>query len=164
MSRSVVISVCLLLIAGSPFARPDNGETLSADTGWQRVEEKLGVTLYSRARLGTGIKEFKGTGLVSAPPSAVEKVLADLGSYPSFMPYVIEARILSQDGPDQIIYQRLDVPFVSNRDYTVRVEHGTTRGPGGILIFRDTWQTANGEGPPERRGTVRVHAGGAAFR
>ena len=156
MTRNAVILVCLLLITAAPLARPDDGATLSADTGWQLVNEKEGVTLYSRARVGTGIREFKGSGLISAPPGIVEKVLQDVGSYPSFMPYIIEVRVLSQIGNGSVVYQRLDVPFVSNRDYTVRVEHGTTSGPGGMMIYRDTWQTANDEGPPERHGAVRV--------
>ena len=63
---------------------------------------------------------------------------------------------LSQDGTDEVTYQRLNVPFISNRDYTVRVEHGTAKAAGGVMIYRDTWQTANEAGPPERHGTVRV--------
>lgn len=156
MSRCTVSLVFLLLFTGAPLARPDEGPTLSADTGWQQVEEKDGITLYSRARLGSGIKEFKGTALISAPAGTVEKVLEDIGSYTNFMPYVTEARLISQDGNEVVTYTRLNVPFVSNRDYTVRVEHGTARGPGGIMIYRDTWQTANEEGPAERRGIVRV--------
>ena len=156
MSRYAVFQVCLLLLVGAPSARPDEPPTLSADTGWQRVEDKAGVTLYSRTRLGSAFKEFKGTGLIAAAPGTVEKVLQDVASYPVFMPYVIETRVISHDATNEIVYQRLNVPFVSNRDYTVRVEHGTTGGAVGTTIYRDTWQTANDEGPPERHGAVRV--------
>jgi hypothetical protein len=156
LSRHILSLVCLLLIAGGLPARTDDGPTLSADTGWQRVDEKDDVTLYSRARLGSGIKEFKGTGVIDAPPGTVEKVLADVGSYPSFMPYVTESRAVAQDGDDVITYQRLNVPFVANRDYTVRVEHGTAKGASGETIYRDEWQTDNDAGPAERRGVVRV--------
>jgi hypothetical protein len=55
-----------------------------------------------------------------------------------------------------VAYQRLNVPFVANRDYTVRVEHGTTRNASGVMIYRDTWQTDNDAGPPQLPGTVRV--------
>ena len=156
MSRHTASLVCLLLIIAAPSVRPDEGPTLSADTGWQRVDDKSGVTLYSRVRLGSSVKEFKGTGLINASPATVEKVLQDVTNYTSFMPYVTEARVISQSGDEVVTYQRLDVPFVSNRDYTIRVEHGTAKGPGGVTIYRDIWQTANDEGPPERRGLVRV--------
>ncbi len=94
--------------------------------------------------------------MIDAPPAVVEKVLEDVASYPSFMPYVTEARMISQDGNDVVTYQRLNVPVVSNRDYTVRVEHGTAKGTSGGTIFRDTWQTANEERAP---GKARVGAG-----
>lgn len=157
--RPTVPIICLLLLTGAPLGRTDEGPTvgltLSADTGWQHIEDKAGVTLYSRARVGSGIKEFRGTGVIGAPPGTVEKVLADVSRYPSFMPYVTESRAVSEDGTEVTTYQRLNVPFVANRDYTVRVEHGTTKGPDGIT-YRDTWETANEAGPPERHGVVRV--------
>ena len=157
MSRTAALLVFVLLITGAPMARTDEGAVLSADTGWQRVDEKEGVTLYSRSRIGSGIKEFKGSGLIEAPPGAVEKVLKDVASYPEFMPYVMETRVISQSGNEMVTYQRLDVPFVCNRDYTVRVEHGITKGPGGAMSYRDAWQTANEAGPPPRHGLVRVN-------
>lgn len=156
MSRSTASLLFLIFIAGAPLARPDDAPALSADTGWQRLEEKDGVTIYSRSRVGAGYKEFKATGLIDSPPATVERVLEDVQDYVDFMPYVSEVRILSQDGPDMVAYQRLNVPFVANRDYTVRVEHGTARNASGVLFYRDTWQTANEAGPPEQRGTVRV--------
>jgi len=139
------------------LARPDDGPNLTADTaGWQRLEEKGGVTLYSRTRIGSRLKEFKGTGLISAPPAAVEKVLEDVASYTAFMPYVTEARQISQSGDEALTYQRIAFPLVATRDYTLRVQRGTVLGPGGVLIYRDTWQTDNEAGPPEQRGLVRV--------
>ena len=146
----------LLLLAAAPAARPDAGPVLSADTGWQRLDEKDGVTLFSRARPGVDFKEFKATGQIDAPPSVVEQVLADVSAYPDFMPFVSESRVIGRDGADTLTYQRLSIPFVAGRDYTVRVEHGTTQIPGGQTLYRDIWQTANEAGPPEHRGTVRV--------
>jgi hypothetical protein len=156
LSRHILSLLCLLLIASAPPGRSADGPALSADTGWQQVDEKDGVTLYSRARLGSAVKEFKGTGMIDASPATVEKVLADVASYPSFMPYVTESRAVSQSGDDVITYQRLNVPFVANRDYTVRVEHGTIKGAGGETIYRDEWLTDNEAGPAARRGVVRV--------
>jgi hypothetical protein len=156
LSKSTALFLCLLLIAAAPAAYPDGGPMLSADTGWQRVDDKDGVTLYSRTRVGSSIKEFKGTGAIDAAPATVEKVLNDVHSYPDFMPYVTESRTISDDGSVAVTYQQLSLPFVEDRDYTVRVERGKTKGAGGVMIYRDSWETANEAGPPERHGVVRV--------
>jgi len=156
LPERILILLCSLLLAATPLARAGDGPSLSADTGWQRLDEKNAVSLFSRSRVGSGVKEFKGTGVINASPSAVEKVLQDVSSYPSFMPYVTEARIISHDGTDVISYQRLDPPLVTGRDYTIRVEFGTTLNASGLMIYRDTWQTDNEAGPPVRHGVVRV--------
>jgi hypothetical protein len=148
---------CLLFVICATLLRANDASTIGPDTSWQKVDEKGGVTIYARKRLGTGVKEFKGTGIIDAPPQAVEKVLEDVANYPSFMPYVAEARVISQSGDETVTYQRLELPVVSNRDYTVRVEHGSSQNPNGLMIYRDTWQTDNEAGPPERHGTVRVN-------
>ncbi len=148
--------VCLFLLAGAPLALPDPGASLSADTGWQSLDDRNGVALFSRTRVGSQLKEFKGTGVIDAPPGAVQKVLEDVANYPKFMPYVAESRTLSQEGAKVVAYERLNVPFVANRDYTVQVENGTATGPNGETIYRDSWQTDNEAGPAPRHGVVRV--------
>jgi hypothetical protein len=156
LSSRTAILVCLLSTAGALTARC-GGPVLSSDSSsWQQTDSKSGVTIYSRSRLGSSLKEFKGTGLIDMPPATVEKVLADTTEYPRFMPYVSSSRIVGHDGDATLNYQLLDVPFVSPRDYTVRVEHGITTGTGGAATYRDTWRTANEAGPASPPGTVRV--------
>ncbi len=148
--------IFLLLVAGSRLGWAGDNAVITADTGWQHVDTKSGVELYARARPGSGVKEFKGTGLINAKPAAVEKVISDVAAYTRFMPYVSEAKVISTTGNVTVTYQRLDCPIVSNRDYTVRVEHGTLAGNGGAMTYRDTWETDNDDGPPELKGVVRV--------
>jgi hypothetical protein len=128
---------------------------LSSDTDWQTVEQKDDVSIFERARAGSSFKEFKGVGDIDAPPAEVERVLLDVPSYPAFMPYVTEARILSVNGNHSLTYQRVAFPMVSNRDYTLKIERGTVTGPAGV-IYRDTWQADSDAGPAELHGVVRV--------
>ncbi len=128
---------------------------LSADTDWQTVEQKDDVAVFQRSRAGSSFKEFKGVGTIDAPPAMVERVLMDVPDYPSFMPYVTEARIISVNGNHLLTYQRVAFPLVSNRDYTLKLERGTVTGPGG-MIYRDTWQADSDAGPAEVHGVVRV--------
>jgi hypothetical protein len=155
LSKRILLSLCLLLTAGVPCARPDAAVMLSPDTDWQSVEQKDGVTIFSRSRAGSSFKEFKGVGEIDAPPAVVERVLLDVPNFPNFMPYVVEARILSVEGNQALTYQRVAFPLVSNRDYTLKMERGTVASPAG-MIYRDTWQADSDAGPPERHGVVRV--------
>jgi hypothetical protein len=142
-------------MAAAPCARPDGGPVISADTDWQSVEQKDGVEVFARGRAGSSFKEFKGVGIIDAPPAAVERVLLDVADYPSFMPFVAEARVISVNGNHAITYQRVAFPLVSNRDYTLKLERGTVNGPSG-MIYRDTWEADSDDGPAERHGVVRV--------
>jgi hypothetical protein len=143
------------MMAAAPCARPDSGAVLSADTDWQSVEQKDGVAIFSRGRAGSSFKEFKGVGDIDAPPAVVERVLMDVPDFPDFMPFVAEARVISVNGNESVTYQRVAFPLVSNRDYTLKLERGTVTGPAGV-IYRDTWQADNEDGPAERHGVVRV--------
>lgn len=145
-----------LLLIAAPLLRADDQASIVADIAWLPLDDRDGVALFCRSRAGTGVKEFKGAGLIDAPPAAVEKVLADVADYPTFMPYVTETRVLAQEGDWIVTYQRLALPFVANRDYTVKVEHSIVTGTSGEIIYRDAWLTDNDAGPPKRHGTVRV--------
>ena len=151
------LSLCIfLLIIGAPRGWSGDTAVITADTSWQHVDDKSGVALYARSRPGSGIKEYKGTGIIDAKAAMVEKVIQDIDAYPRFMPFVTEARVISGTGAEVVTYQRLSFPVVANRDYTVRVEHGTVSAPDGTLIYRDTWETDNEDGPAEQKGVVRV--------
>jgi hypothetical protein len=105
-----------------------------------------GITIHSRTRAGSAIKEFRGIGVIDAPPAAVFAVVDDSEAYPSFMPYTAEARVLKRDKDTVINYQRLRVPLVSDRDYTLRSENARWNGPEGP-IYRVRWAPANNVGP-----------------
>src|SRR5450755_424248 len=94
-----LINSCL---ASEPAVAP-NGNS----DGWKRGGEGGGVTLFSRLRPGSSLKEFKAVGAIDAPTRAVHGVIDDFENYPSFMPYVAECRLVKTE-PDSILtYQRL---------------------------------------------------------
>jgi len=92
---------------------------------------------------------------VEAPPEVVFNVITDFERYPDFMPYVKESRVLSCMGDSEVItYARVVPPFVSERDYPlkVRMTHGMSSNGG---VFKIEW-TAIPEAQPEIEGVVRV--------
>jgi len=124
---------------------------------WVQVSNTSDLTIYDRLHTGTAIKEFKATGLINAEPAVVKRVLDDVEAYPHFMPYVVEARIISHDANSRITYTRISPPIIGDRDYTIRVRFETKRaGEGGAICYCNRWEAANELGPAEKPGIKRV--------
>ncbi|MGI9086373.1 MAG: SRPBCC family protein [Chthoniobacterales bacterium] len=152
MKQLLLISI--LVFARSTFALADDTEK-TASAAWKEEASAHGVAIYSRMRAGTSLKEFKGVGLIEMPPAVVFAVLDDTQAYPTFMPYTAECRVLKREGDEVVAYQRLDLPFVSDRDYTLESKHERGVGPDGHS-YRIHWQAANELGPAVRPGVQRV--------
>ncbi len=144
------LEATLLSIFATESIQPTN-----PNDGWKFVKESGGVSLYSRARAGTALKEFKAVGEIDAPTRAVHNVIDDLDSYPNFMPYTAECRLIKRDGDSIVTYQRLSPKIVADRDYTLRIRKKSWPGQDGI-VYLDEWKPANEFGPSEKPGVLRV--------
>ncbi len=131
---------------------------MAADSarGWALEAESKGIVIHSRVREGSAIKEFRGVGVIDAPPSEVFGVLDDSEAYPSFMPYTAECRVLKRERNSVLAYQRLELPLVSDRDYTLRTRNEVWQGDQG-RIYRIRWEPANDLGPARKPGVQRVN-------
>ena len=130
---------------------------LAAEPGkeWKLAKQTNGVSIYSRPRAGSRLKEFKAIGEIDAPTKTVHGVIDDVESYSSFMPYTAECRVL-QKGHDSILsYQRVSPKIVGDRDYTVRITKKSWPTDGG-LTYLSEWHQANEQGPKEKPGVFRV--------
>ena len=132
------------------------GDVQMPATEWKEEANGDELIIYSRTREGSTLKEFKTVGTIDALSSAVFAVLNDVEAYPSFMPYTSECSVLKRIGDCTVAYQRLVLPLVSDRDYTLRSEHSKAPGPNGP-IYRIQWEPANDLGPSEKPGVQRVN-------
>jgi hypothetical protein len=144
---------CLIiaLVVGVAFplfgAEPEND--------WKLVKQTNGIAIYSRPHPGSHLKEFKAIGEIDTPSTTVHNVIDDVESYPSFMPYTAECRVLQRNRDSLLTYQRVSPKIVSDRDYTLRVEQKSWPVEGG-LAYLNEWQPANEDGPAEKPGVYRV--------
>ena len=134
------------LVAAEPEAAP--GE-------WKFVSTSDNVALYRRSRPGPGHYESKAVGEIAASTAVVRAVVDDVDSYPRFMPYTLECRVLKREDDSMLTYQRISAPLVSDRDYTLRIRTSSKKVEGGTS-YRSRWETENEAGPAERPGIVRV--------
>lgn len=100
-------------------------------------------------------RRIVATAELEVRPEIVFDVLSDFEQYPDFMPYVKESRVLSREGNSGVItYARVAPPFVSERDYLlkVRMTRGTASNGG---VFKIEWEAVP-EAQPEVEGVVRI--------
>ena len=72
--------------------------------------------------------------------------------YPQFIPYVKRLDVLRDEGDTRLFYEQLSIPFVKDRDATMRATrtHSTETG-----VYEMTTVAAPDEGPPECETHVR---------
>lgn len=162
MKPLAVLAVIALLVGDVSAADKAAAAVVKAteknEPGGEWVQDSVsnGITIYSRAREGSALKEFKGVAVIDAPASMVFAVVDDSEAYPTFMPYTSETRVLKRDKDSVLAYQRLEIPLVSDRDYTLRSKNQIWSGPDGT-VYRVRWEPANELGPAEKAGVLRVH-------
>ncbi len=125
------------------------------EEGWTLASKGANVILYSRSHADSSLKEFKAIGDIEAPTTPVHRVLDDVDSYPAFMPFMAECRIVKREGNSIFTYQRLSPKLCSDRDYTLRID-GKSWPMAGGLAYLNRWQSANESGPPPKKGVLRV--------
>ena len=157
--RSFLLVLLVLPAIGDLSANPGDeaktGTGPAGTTAWKKVASGGGVVISSRLRAGSALEEFRAVGVVEAAPGRVFAVVDDTEAYPSFMPYTSECRILQRSAHGTVTYQRLDLPLVSDRDYTLRCENARAEGPAGAS-YRVHWEEANELGPAPKPGVQRV--------
>ncbi len=129
---------------------------LGEENAWKEEATSKSCVICSRVRGGSAVKEFRGVGVIDADPDVVFNVLNDAESYAHFMPYVADARVLKRDKNSAVLYQRLALPLISDRDYTIVSKHDRTDGADGP-VHRLRWEAANQLGPAAKAGIVRVN-------
>ena len=127
----------------------------AAPPGFEPVAERAGVAVF-RHPGGPGVALY-AEGEIAASPERVLAVLLDYERHGCFVHHLAESRLLRREPGVLWVYQRLDLPLLADRDFTLKV---TWRTDGGAAWLR--FVTDNDQGPPPRKGVVRVrqHEGG----
>lgn len=136
-----MLSLTLMLVMAPPAA-------------WEEAGKNEHCTVYNRVKEGSEVKEVLAVGWFDAPLEKVHAVLDDLGRYHEFMPYAKETRILKTEGDNVWTYERINAPFVSERDYPIRVWHEKVATNDKAVRHSFRYDPAHGPKPID--GVVRV--------
>src|SRR5688572_7312802 len=126
-----------------------------ANDGWQETARKDGVVVFARAHEGTDRFETLAVSAIDAPPWVVKNAIDDIDRQDD-MPYLKEARVIRRDPRGAVIYHRMSPPFITDRDYTIRLRDESAVRADGTIVYVQSWRTANELGPPPRPKVVRV--------
>jgi hypothetical protein len=123
--------------------------------GYSAAGQDKGVTIYRRR--SSSIVELAAEGGFTSPPARVRAVLLDYPRHRGLLKNIAESRVVAQGKDWVVVYQRLRLPVISDRDYTLMV----TWGASGLTLWLK-FACANSRGPNPRSGVVRVstHEGG----
>jgi hypothetical protein len=142
---ALVLALCVLCARTSA----------QTDTLWMDpYETDDSIFVSSRDVPGSNVLEFRAACLVDAPPDAVFRAAMRRNTYKHTSKYLVEYRVIkTPQASVWYVYQRLSIPFLDDRDYTLRYEamHDSLEGSSSII-----WTIANDKGPPPEKGVVRI--------
>jgi Polyketide cyclase / dehydrase and lipid transport len=126
-------------------------------SGYSQFHSDHGVKVYKHD--GAKIIDFAAEGEFDAPPEKVERVLLDYASHAKWAHGVGESQVLAEGPFSKVVYQRLKLPVLHDRDYTLLVTWGVEHDARWLRFM-----AANDRGPAPREGVVRVNVHEGSWR
>jgi len=128
--------------------------TSLADTEWELVSEKDGITQYRRLLPDSPIYQFKGVALIHSRIEVIGEVLKDAESYPEWISGCEKTEILEDGFDNKILHYTHDFPWpVSDRDVVLNAKINRDFKNGLFIV--DT-KSLPGETVPIKEGLVRM--------
>ena len=132
---------------------PDLGQaapSFSFDArAFEKIKEERGVAVYKHRH--SKLIRVGAIGRLPGAPTVVQRVLLDYGRQKGRIARVSESRIVERGPNWLLVYQRLNLPVISDRDFVLRVTWGQS---GETRWIR--YQAVRRGGPGPRDGAVRV--------
>lgn len=117
--------------------------------GFVQIAKTRGVVVYKNN--SSDVIWIGAVGIIPAPPDKVYQALLEYDRQAGKIIRVSEATVLSRDQDSLFVYQRLNLPIISDRDFVLRVTHGQDLTRRWIR-----YQAVSDQGPGPRPGIVRV--------
>ncbi len=150
MSSWLEMLTASLLLTAAPEGLPEMVpmEVPLTERGYELIDREQGVRVYKHER--AEIIRIAAEGRFAAPPERVQQVLLDYERHAGRVKRVSVSRVLARRDERMLVYQRLNLPLISDRDFNLRVSWGEDEGRRWIH-----YRTAS-QGRPARPGVVRV--------
>jgi hypothetical protein len=154
LDRKSLIGIGLLLIFG--LQSPAAAATRDGDWKLSKRGSDPGnrFELYQREVVGSGYDRYRLETFVDAPIERVVQAIQIRGVDDRYLEEGLTRSIVRRaDGDDPLVYFRMHVPLIKDRDVALRIKRGFDEE---FRVYRDEWWTANEEAPPLKEGYVRM--------
>ena len=150
MFKNPIIALLLLAFpAAGAFAQELTPFSQNLESeGFLEIDREFGVKVYKDPE--SDVIRIAAEGRLAATPKQVFKAVLDYEGQVGVIKRVSETRILEKGPGWMLVYQRLNLPIISDRDYTLYVTWGA-EGDNLWVNFRSSYM-----GPEKRDGIVRV--------
>jgi len=117
----VWVLACTLPAPAGPDALTPMDQEL-VDAGFERLGLKHGVTIFQHGE--TSLVHLAGEGRFDVPPERVERAVLDYAGQRREMERIAASRTIDRGPGWKLVYQRIALPVVADRDYTMCVRWG----------------------------------------
>jgi hypothetical protein len=151
LPKSTTAWALATLVVASAFPARAERVPLSrsfAHAGYEQIAQRRGVTVYKHR--DSDIIKLGADGRIDAPPDEVLQTLLDYERQVGVIDRLTESKVVARRDGRLRVYQRLNLPVIDDRDFTLDVRWGRS-GDLRWITYR-----AVRSGSPERDGVVRV--------
>ena len=97
-------------------------DTKLEDEGFERIAKDKGVTVYKHKT--SEIISLAAEGRIASSPEKVMQALLDYEAQKGVIDRISESRVVERGPGWVMVYQHLNLPVISDRDYTLYVKWG----------------------------------------
>jgi hypothetical protein len=159
MIRSLQLIVCTVALSSGGPALDLFAQTGSSWLDPHETDDSISVS--SREVPDSGVLELRAVCMADAAPWIVFRAAMRRDTYRHTSKYVVDYRIINTEYSNVwYTYQRLSIPLIMDRDYTLRYEATQDSLNGRYSLV---WTTANDKGPPPGEDVVRIEVSRGAL-
>jgi hypothetical protein len=154
LDRRIILGMGVLALLGLQSAAAG----AARDSGWKLAkrgnEPGNRFELYYREVAGSGYDRYRLEAVVDEPIERVIQAIQIRNIDDQYLDKGLTRSFVHRaDGDDSLTYFKMQLPFIKDRDVTLRTKRGFDEE---FRVYRDEWWTANEEAPPLRKGFVRM--------
>jgi hypothetical protein len=126
---------------------------ISAAGEWRTQQNVDGMNVEVRSVTGSGFEEVRVTTKSTAPIDKLCQAVWGDGNMKVKEPGFKLRRVIHETDDERLTYEQVNVPIVSDRDYTIHARRLREPSTGLCQVF---FETQNDKGPPPQPGFVRI--------